>query len=118
MLEILFNVYNLKDYFNENSFELYIVGNNGIYYYWFVDVQNTKTYTLNEIRSNDFREKVSILIDPDKCFPYKNKDKIFLSFNWKKVLSMLNRTYNRDIIELKTKPFKIDWFDFFNFILS
>ncbi len=116
MLDLLYNVYNLKDHFNDNSFKMYLIGNNGVYYYWFIDVENTQDYTLNEIRSSEFRDEVSILIEPWKYFPFKNKDKIFVSYDGNKVLSILLRTYNRDVVELTTKNLSINWLEFFNMI--
>lgn len=116
MLDLLFNVYNLKEYLNNNSFKMYIVGSNWTYYYWFIDVEKTKLFTLNMITSNEFREDTSILIEPWKYFPFKNKDKIFLSYNGSKVLSMLNRTYNRDVVELEHNKLPVNWLKFFNMI--
>ena len=116
MLELFYNVYNLKDYFNNNSFKMYLFGSNGTYYYWFIDDENKKVYTVNIEYSKEYRGEVSILIDPGKYFPYKNKDKIFVVYNWEKVISILNRTYNRDPIELNTKNLSINWLDFFNVI--
>ena len=77
MLEILYNVYNLSDYFNKYAFKLYVIGGNGIYYYGFIDISN-KVYTLNIEYSKTFKEEISLLLDSSKCIPYKNKDKIFV----------------------------------------
>jgi len=116
MLDLFYNVYNLKDYFNNNNFKMYLFGSNWVYYYWFIDIENTKSYILNVEYSKTFRIEVSLIIEPWKYLPYKNKDKIFVSFNWDKILSILNRTYNRDVIDLEVKKLDINSIEFFKVI--
>jgi len=115
MLNLFYNIYNLKDYFNDNDFKMYLFWNRGIYYYGFLS-EKTNEYTLNIEYSSDFLWKVEIIIEPDKYFPYKNKDNMFVVYNWSKIRSVLNRTYNRDIVELQTKKMPINWLEFFNVI--
>jgi hypothetical protein len=116
MIELLYNIYNLQDYFNKNSFKMYLVWNNGLYYYGFIDLNNKKIFTLNETRTNLFRAEVNILINPWKYFPYKEKDIILLWYDWKKAYSILKRNYNREITELQVEEFNVDWLELFNMI--
>lgn len=115
MLDLFYNIYNMKDYFNQNKFKMYLFWSNGIYYYGFINMDK-KEYTLNVDYSNEFRDEVSIIIEPWNYFPYKNKDNMFVVYNWDKIKSVLNRTYNRDIVELETKTMQLNWLEFFNMV--
>jgi hypothetical protein len=118
MLELLFNVYNISSYLNENSFKLYIFWNFWTYYYWFINTDNSKIFTLNIEYSTNFRDEVSVLIEPWKVFPYRDKDRILVSYNWDELISMLLRWTNSRIFELETKKLSINWLDFFNMVKS
>jgi len=115
MLELLFNTYNLKEHLNNGGFQMYIHGSKWVYYYWFINT-DSKEYTINIEYSSEFRSEISLLIDPGKYFPYANKDKIFIGCNDNKVVSILNRTYNRNIMELNSKKLPINWLEFLNMI--
>lgn len=115
MLNLFYNIYNMKDYFNENNFKMYLFWWHWIYYYGFICLEK-KEYTLNIEYSSEFRSNVSLIIEPWSYFPYKNKDNMFIVYNWKKIKSVLNRTYNRSIIDLDTKLMPINWLALFNMI--